>query len=119
MSRVCHFYAETGHCRFGDNCRFIHEQNAPIEPTIVPLSYTTNAKERKEKIKNFSFLNPTNTPPLSVFQRGTFEFKADSIEIEEEKQTSNFTDKDIEQFNKTAFDIGHVPLQAPSKEYCK
>ncbi|KAL3421740.1 CHY zinc finger domain-containing protein [Phlyctema vagabunda] len=40
-SRICYYYSKRGKCRDGDNCRFIHDRDSPVENATTGSTITT------------------------------------------------------------------------------
>eukprot|EP01044_Picomonas_judraskeda_P024615 COSAG03_NODE_6848_length_996_cov_2.069119_1_plen_90_part_00 len=36
-SEICRAFRNTGHCRYGEECKFIHEEGPPIAPPNKPV----------------------------------------------------------------------------------
>ena len=81
-----------------------------------PYSFTNTPSSQTKRFENFSFINPKK--PQSVFQRGTFALKIPTLEVEETDVEVELNPEDIEQYEKSSFDVGKIPLTAPSNKFC-
>eukprot|EP00834_Sanchytrium_tribonematis_P008492 NODE_1015_length_2666_cov_0.637709.p3 type:complete len:173 gc:universal NODE_1015_length_2666_cov_0.637709:2303-1785(-) len=85
-----------------------------------PLFSFTNAvrTEQTNRFNNFSFKNINKQAP-TIFHKGNYQLAVPTFEVEDVPEETNFSKEEVIQFEKPDFDLGSIPLKAPSKEFCK